>query len=52
MKADLLRLIEHEAENASAGKPAAIWAKMNALVDPEIIDALYARQPRRACRST
>ncbi|MGI8839672.1 MAG: RNA degradosome polyphosphate kinase [Caulobacteraceae bacterium] len=41
MKADLLRLIEAEAANARDGKPAAIWAKMNALVDPEIIDALY-----------
>ena len=41
MKADLLRLISAEAANALAGKPAAIWAKMNALVDPEIIDALY-----------
>ena len=42
LKADLLTLIVHEAENAKAGKPAAIWAKLNALVDPVIIDALYA----------
>jgi polyphosphate kinase len=41
MKSDLLRLIAHEAENAQAGKPAGIWAKLNALVDPEIIDGLY-----------
>ena len=41
MKHDLLRLIRGEAENARAGKPAAIWAKLNALVHPEIIDTLY-----------
>jgi polyphosphate kinase len=41
LKKDLLRLIRAEADNARAGKPAAIWAKMNALVHPEIIDALY-----------
>ena len=41
MKPDLLRLIGVEADNARAGKPAGIWAKMNAVVDPQIIDALY-----------
>jgi polyphosphate kinase len=42
MKRDLLSLIGHEVENAMAGRPAAIWAKLNSLVDPQIIDALYA----------
>ncbi|MBA3810247.1 MAG: RNA degradosome polyphosphate kinase [Caulobacteraceae bacterium] len=42
MKSDLVDLIEAEAANAREGRPAAIWAKMNALVDPQIIDSLYA----------
>src|SRR5438132_2014333 len=34
-------LIEAEIGNAKDGKPAQIWGKMNALVDPAIIDLLY-----------
>ena len=41
MKTSLIEMIGREMAAAAKGKPAAIWAKMNALVDPEIIDALY-----------
>jgi polyphosphate kinase len=41
LRARLCELIEAEIANARDGKPAHIWAKMNALVDPAIIDLLY-----------
>ena len=42
MRERVLALIEREIEFAKVGQPATIWAKMNAIVDPVIIDALYA----------
>ncbi|SEK59725.1 RNA degradosome polyphosphate kinase [Pacificibacter marinus] len=42
LKTDLLKGIQREAAFAADGKPAEIWAKMNSLVEPEVIDALYS----------
>ncbi|MCP3733671.1 RNA degradosome polyphosphate kinase [Sphingomonas sp. RP10(2022)] len=41
LRQKLLDLIDVEIANARAGKAGAVWAKMNSLVDPAIIDKLY-----------
>jgi polyphosphate kinase len=41
LQKNLIALIDREAHNARAGKPARIMAKMNALAEPRIIQALY-----------
>ncbi|MEX0694116.1 MAG: RNA degradosome polyphosphate kinase [Rhodospirillales bacterium] len=41
LRGTLNKLIDVEINNARAGKPAAIWMKMNSLVDPELIEKFY-----------
>jgi len=41
MREHLSRLIDAEIAAATAGRPSGVWAKMNSLVDPGIIDKLY-----------
>ena len=41
LRETILTGIEAEIDNAEAGRPTGIWAKLNALVDAEVIDSLY-----------
>ncbi|MBN8648719.1 MAG: RNA degradosome polyphosphate kinase [Caulobacterales bacterium] len=41
LKSSLLGMITNEIENAKKGLPAGIWAKLNALIDRDVIDKLY-----------
>lgn len=41
LRKDLMGLIDQEIDNVRAGKPAMVWAKMNSLVDPALIEKLY-----------
>ncbi len=42
LKSTLLASIKHEVEHVEAGRKGHIWVKLNSLVDPQVIDALYA----------
>ncbi len=41
LKSTLIDNIKTEMAHAAAGKPAEIWGKMNSLIEPDVIDALY-----------
>jgi polyphosphate kinase len=41
LKKTLLSLLDDEAAHARAGRPAQVWAKLNSLIEADIIDALY-----------
>ena len=41
LHSSMIEMIDAEAENARQGKPAGVYAKMNSLIEPQVIQALY-----------
>jgi polyphosphate kinase len=41
LRGDTMKLIDAEIANVAAGRPGAVWAKLNSVVDPAIIEKLY-----------
>jgi polyphosphate kinase len=41
LRAELIKLVDAEIAAAKAGRPAGVWAKLNSLVDPAMIEKLY-----------
>jgi len=41
LKKTLLQRLDEEIAHARAGRPAQVWAKMNSLIEDEVVDALY-----------
>ena len=41
LKRCLVEMLQAEARHVRQGRPGAVWAKMNSLMEPEVIDALY-----------
>ena len=50
LKSSLIKMIKNEMVLAKKGKPAEIWVKLNALIDPEVIEA-YIRQANLVLKS-
>jgi len=42
LKQTILESLKAEMEHAKAGRPAQVWVKLNSVIEPEVIDALYA----------
>ncbi|WP_316015566.1 RNA degradosome polyphosphate kinase [Roseobacter sp. HKCCA0434] len=42
LKSHIIKSLEAEAEHARAGRPAAAWFKCNSVIEPDVIDAIYA----------